>query len=350
MFENLVVVSDDFPCVSLLVACRNEVDSIKKCIESLFAQDFPGDKLEVIILDGLSTDGSRELIRDLIAGHPNFRLVDNPKIHQAAAWNLGLELCTGEVISIVSGHVILSPDYVIKAIETLQRTGADMVGGTVRSVSDGLVGKAIAIAISHPFGVGGARFRYTDKEEETDSVFMGFCHRSVFEKNGKFDEELVRNQDDEFSYRLRKSGGRIICNPDIQSLYQSRSNYKSLWRQYFQYGLYKVRVLQKHHRQMSPRQFIPPAFVTGILLSIILSVILSWGWIVLAGLIGIYFLVNVIVSLKIALREGLQYLPLLPIVFPTLHVSYGLGFISGLFKFWDRWNDKLGKVARLERR
>ncbi len=338
---------NDFPRVSLLVACRNEVDSIKKCIESLFAQDFPGDKLEVIILDGLSTDGSRELIRDLIAGHPNFRLVDNPKIYQAAGWNLGIELCTGEIISIVSGHVILAPDYVTQAVMTLQRTGADMVGGTVRSISSGKVGEAIALAMSHPFGVGGARFRYTVNEEETDSVFMGFCHRLVYEKNGKYDEELVRNQDDEFSYRLRKAGGRIVCNPDIKSYYKTRSTFKSLWYQYFQYGLYKVRVLQKHPHQMSLRQFIPPAFVSTLLLGIFLSLCFSWGWVFFLGLIGLYLIANFASSFLISWREGWRYLWLLPLAFATIHASYGLGFIAGLFKFWNRWSDKHGHVPEV---
>jgi len=325
------------PKVSLLVAVRNEAEHIEDLVSSIKAQDYPVDKLEVLILDGRSTDGTGEIVRNLIDGYPNFQLLENPKTIQSTAWNLGIEMCTGEIISIVSGHVILAPDYVSKAVATLQRTGADMVGGTIRAVSATRVGEAIALAMSHPFGVGGARHRYTDREEETDSVFMGFCRRSVYEKIGNYDEELVRNQDDEFSYRLTKAGGRIICNPEIVSYYHSRSTYQSLWHQYFQYGVYKVRVLQMHPGQMRPRQFVPLVFVLGLILSLVLGVFFPWGWIPLVGLVSLYAFANLAVSLMLAKREGWRYFWLLPPAFTTIHVSYGLGFIAGLFKFWKRW-------------
>jgi len=223
-------------------------------------------------------------------------------------------------------------------VATLQRTGADMVGGTIRAVSATRVGEAITLAMSHPFGVGGARHRYTEREEETDSVFMGFCSRSVYDKIGVFDEELVRNQDDEFSYRLTKAGGRILCNPEIKSCYHSRSTYQSLWQQYYQYGLFKVRVLQKHPGQMRPRQFVPLLFVLGLILSLALTVFFPRGWIPLVGLVGLYAFADLAVSLMLAIREGCPYFWLLPPAFATIHVSYGLGFLVGLFKFWNRWN------------
>jgi len=327
----------DLPVTSLLVAVRNEANYIKNCISSLQSQTYPQDKLEVIILDGGSTDGTDQIVQSLIKGHPNFKFFDNPKIIQSAAWNFGLDICSGDIISIVSGHVTFAPDYVSKAVDTLQRTGSDMVGGTIRAVSETRVGQAIALAMSHPFGVGGARHRYTDREEETDSVFMGFSRRSVYEKIGGYDEELVRNQDDEFSYRLSKTGGRIICNPEIVSYYHSRSTIKSLWQQYYQYGFYKVRVLQKHPGQMRPRQFVPLAFVLGLILTVLFSLITSWGWIVLAGMVGIYTLANLTASFLIARREGWRYFWLLPLAFATIHLAYGLGFLVGLFKFWNRW-------------
>ena len=329
--------------VSLLVATRNESKYIKNCIDSILNQAYPHEYLEVIILDGQSTDDTRAIVENLIDGQNNCQWVDNPKITQSAAWNLGLDICHGDVISIVSGHVVLAPDYVSKAVDTLIRSGADMVGGTVRSISSGKVGEAITYAISHPFGVGGARFRYTNVEEETDSVFMGFCHRSVYENVGKYDEELVRNQDDEFSYRLRKAGGYIICNPEIVSYYNTRSTLKSLWKQYFQYGFWKVRVLQKHSKQMSPRQFIPPTFVFTLILGFLISLTFTRGWIFLTALAGIYLLANLAASTLIAIRKGWKLFGLLPIVFATIHFSYGLGFIAGLFKFWNRWGDKSSK-------
>ncbi|HAF61782.1 MAG TPA: glycosyltransferase family 2 protein [Anaerolineaceae bacterium] len=335
------------PSVSLLVAVRNEAEHIEDLIASIKAQEYPADKLEVIILDGGSTDGTREIVKALIKEHANYRLIGNPKTIQSAAWNLGLDVCRGEIISIVSGHVILAPDYVSKAVATLQRTCADMVGGTIRAVSATRVGEAIALAMSHPFGVGGARHRYTEREEETDSVFMGFCHRSVYEEIGVYDEELVRNQDDEFSYRLTKAGGRILCNPEIKSYYHSRSTYQSLWKQYFQYGYYKVRVLQKHPKQMSLRQFVPLGFVLALLLTSLLALFTPWGWFALVGLVGVYTFANLLASFLIAKREGWRYFWPLPLAFATIHLSYGLGFLIGLFKFYNRWNDKKGKVPQV---
>lgn len=335
------------PCVSLLVAMHNEANYIERCVASLIDQTYPSEKLEVIILDGQSTDGSWHIVENLIKSKSNFKLLENPKKIQAVAWNLGLQICKGEIASIVSGHAFFEPDYVSKAVETLHRTGADMVGGTVHSISSGKVGEAIALAMSHPFGVGGARFRYTAKEEQTDSVFMGFCRREIYEKIGKYDEELVRNQDDEFSYRLSKAGGRIICNPEIKSYYHTRSSYSSLWRQYFQYGYWKVRVLQKHPRQMRLRQFVPLAFVLSLLFALLLSILLPRGWLTLLGLLGLYLLATLFVSLRIASEKGWKYFFLLPLAFMTIHISYGFGFLVGLFKFWNRWGDKLGRIPPL---
>lgn len=326
-----------YPFVSLLVAMHNEANYIKNCVTSLIDQIYPQDRLEVIILDGQSTDGSWKIVEELVYSKPNFKLVENPKKIQAIAWNLGLDICKGEIISIVSGHVILAPDYVSKAVDTLQRTGADMVGGTVRSISSGKGGEAIALAMSSPFGVGGARFRYTKKEEETDSVFMGFCWREVYEQIGKYDEELIRNQDDEFSYRLSKAGGRIICNPEIKSSYHTRSTFHSLWKQYFQYGYWKVRVLQKHPRQMHLRHFIPPMFVLALFAALLVTIFFHWGWVCLVGVLCAYLISNLAASLMTAQKHGWKYFWFLPLAFITLHISYGSGFLVGLFKFWNRW-------------
>jgi glycosyltransferase involved in cell wall biosynthesis len=328
---------EEKPVVSLLLAVRNEENHIKACLNSIFEQDYPSHLLEVIIADGRSTDKTKEVIKKLIIHKKNYQLIDNPKIIQSSGWNLALENCNGEVISIVSGHITLPKDYVSELVDTLNRTNAEMVGGSVNIISHSKIGQAICIAMGSAFGVGNARYRLAKVEEETDTVFMGFCRRSVYEKIGGYDETLTKNQDDEFSYRLRKAGGRIICNPEVKSTYYSRSTYQSLWRQYFQYGFYKVRVLQKHPGQMRPRQFVPLLFVLGLILSLVLAAFFSWGWIGLVGLVGLYAFANLAVSLMLAKREGWRYFWLLPTAFATIHVSYGLGFLVGLFKFYDRW-------------
>lgn len=335
------------PSITLLIPMYNEEKYIGLCLSSLLKQDYPKEKFEVIIFDGGSLDHSREIVKKNIANYPQVHLKHNPKKIQAAAWNLGLSCAKGQIIGIVSAHSVLAPDYVSNIIETLIRTGADMVGGPTVAHAEGLIAQTIALALNSPFGVGNARFHYTNKEIEVDSVFMGACWRKTYEKIGGFDEELVRNQDDEFSYRLRKAGGKIICNPKIQSRYYSRSSISGLWRQYFQYGLYKVRVLQKHPLQMSVRQFVPPLFVLSLLVSIILTITVNWGWILLASILGSYLIANLAVSLNTAIKRGLSYLPLLPLTFATIHTSYGLGFLAGLIKFYNRWGDKSGQVPSI---
>jgi succinoglycan biosynthesis protein ExoA len=333
----------DQPLVSLLVAMRNEATHIEECILSILNQDYPQEKIEVFIIDGQSDDDSGGIVEKIIAGKKNYHLIENKGRIQSKGWNLGVQLSHGEVISIVSGHSMLSPEYVSTAVETLLRTKTDMVGGTVRATSSKYIGSVIAIAMSTPFGVGNANFRYTENEQESDTVFMGFCRRTIYEKIGGFDEELVRNQDDEFSNRLRKSGGRIICNPKIISYYNNRATLSSVWYQYFQYGYYKVRVLQKHPRQMSLRQFVPPIFVLSLLTSLLIAFFLPTRS--LSPIIPLlYLLVNICASFITASKQGWQYFPLLPITFAILHISYGSGFLIGLFKFWNRWGDKIGKV------
>jgi len=165
---------------------------------------------------------------------------------------------------------------------------------------------------------------------------MGAWPRRVFEKIGMFDEELVRDQDDEFNYRLRENGGRILLCPKIKSEYTVRSTPKALWKQYYQYGFWKVRVLQKHPRQMSLRQFVPPAFILALLLSVLLAFSSFLRPLCLAIPI-LYLLANLPASIYTAFQAGWQYLPLLPVIFVILHLSYGSGFLVGLFKFSGRW-------------
>ncbi len=318
--------------VSLLIAMHNEAEYIERCLASVFAQDYPSDKLEILVLDGQSTDGSWGIVERLFEGRSNSFLLDNPGITQSAGWNLGIARSTGDIIGIVSAHSELAPDYVTKAVETLQRTGADLIGGPMRAVGVGNVAKAVSLATSTPFGVGGARFHYTQREEEVDTVYMGLCRRELYTCIGGFDEEMVRNQDDELSYRLLKYGGRIVCNPEIRSQYYNRSTFRSLCRQYFQYGFWKVRVLQRHPRQIRSRQFVPPAFVAALGCSALLAPFLDVGVILLALVGGAYIIVNILTSLWVGRRNPIL-LPLLPVTFATLHLSYGSGFLWGLLQW-----------------
>jgi hypothetical protein len=240
----------------------------------------------------------------------------------------------------VDGHTIVAPDYVRQCVAALQCSGADNVGGRMVAVSHGLFGEAVALATSVRFGVGGARFHYSEREEWVDTVYMGAWPRRVFEKIGLFDEEQVRNQDDEFNYRLLENGGKILLSPKIKSRYYSRSTVRSLWRQYYQYGYWKVRVMQKHRSKMRPRQFAPPLFVASLLLSLGLapfSAFDEWSLLLVAGS---YIAANLSASAVTARRAGWRLFPLLAIAFAILHLAYGLGFLKGLVAFRSRWGDR----------
>jgi cellulose synthase/poly-beta-1,6-N-acetylglucosamine synthase-like glycosyltransferase len=322
------------PIVTLVVAMRNEQQHIGRVVESLLAQDYPADRLEVLFMDGGSTDRTREIVGELIRDRPMFALLDNPGKIQSIAWNLGIERARGEIVGIVSGHTELAPDYTSKAVETLLRTGADLVGGPARGKSETVVGEAIALAMATPFGVGGATFRYATEESDVDTVFMGVCRRSMYERIGGFDTEMVRNQDDELSMRLLEQGGRIVCNPAITSVYRNRATLKSLWKQYFDYGRWKVRVMQKHPAQMRPRHFAPPLFVAGLAASMIVPP-------AFAAAATAYAATTCAVSLSLAARaRRADVLPYLPAAFAILHVGYGAGFLKGLLQFRGRWNDR----------
>jgi hypothetical protein len=267
-------------------------------------------------------------------------LVDNPEKIVPTGLNRALAIAKGEMIVRVDGHTIIAPDYVRQSVEALKSSGADNVGGRMEAVSEGRFGRAVAVATSSRFGVGGARFHYSDREEWVDTVYMGAWPREVFDRVGLFDEEQVRNQDDEFNYRLLSHGGKILLSPKIKSRYYNRSTPRSLWRQYFQYGYWKVRVMQKVTRQMRLRQFVPPIFVAVVLVSLLIapfSAIAAW---VLGLTLASYAAANLGISVMSAGRGDWSLLLPLPVSFGALHFAYGLGFLVGLVRFSNRWGDR----------
>jgi succinoglycan biosynthesis protein ExoA len=331
------VTAGGLPRVTLVVAMRNEEASIGACLESIAGQGYPPDHLEVLVLDGGSTDRSREIAEERIAAHAGWQLIANPRVSQAAGWNIGIDRAAGDVIGIVGAHSELEPDYVGAAVETLERTGAEMVGGPVRARSSGLVGRAVAAATSSRFGVGGATFHYAERESEVDTVYMGVSRRETY-RRFRFDEEMVRNQDDELSYRLLDAGARIVVNPAIRSSYRNRATLGSLWRQYFAYGFWKVRVAQKHPRQIRPRQLIPPVFVASLAGSLALWLAWPSGRVLFTSVAGSYLLANLAASAWVGRRDPATTV-VLPAVFAVLHVGYGLGFLAGLVRFRGRWGE-----------
>ncbi len=347
------VITDDInqfpsPLVTVIMPIRNEAEFIERSLGSVLMQNYPVDRLQVIVADGLSEDGTRQIIQSLQKRHSNLELIDNPAKIVSTAINLAMMQAHGDVIVRVDGHTEIAPDYIRQCAAGLERTGADNIGGKMTARGNSFFGEVVSLATSLPFGVGGARFHYSDQEEWVDTVYMGAWPSHVFDRIGLFDEELVRDQDDEFNYRLREYGGRILLSPRIKSLYTVRSSPRLLWKQYYQYGFWKVRVLQKHPRQMRPRQFIPPLLVSGLILSLFLAPFFTLGKVILSLVFVSYLLANLSASLIMAARKNWKYLRLLPLVFAILHFSYGIGFLIGLVKFARRWGDKQGKIPHLD--
>lgn len=331
------------PLVSILIPIRNEAAFIKRCLVAVLSQDYPSNQMEILIADGLSDDGTRDKLKALQINDSRVKVFDNMGKFVASGLNLLTCQAKGDILIRVDGHCIIAPDYVRNCVRHLQGDAADGVGGPMHSIGENYVSQTIALAMSSKFGVGSSDFRTeTGQTKLVDTVPFPAYTRAIIEKVGPYDEELVRNQDDEYNYRIRKAGGKLLLAADVQSTYYSRGSLKKLWQQYFQYGFYKVRVLQKHPAQMRPRQFVPFAFVLTIILGIFLSILAPWGWIPLASLVGVYLLSNLAASIITAKNKGWRYLPVLPFTFATLHLSYGLGFFAGLFKFWNRWKENSG--------
>jgi succinoglycan biosynthesis protein ExoA len=324
--------SDSVTTVTVVVPMRNEEAYIAECLRSIVEQDYPKDGMEILVVDGLSNDRSREIVEEFRGEYPFIRLLDNPRRIVPTAMNIGIKEAGREVIIRVDGHCRLAPDYVSQCVRYLEETGVACVGGAIESVGQTPMAQAISLAMSSPLGVGDAYFRHAKQQREryVDTLAFGAYRREVFDRIGLFDEELVRNQDYELNYRLRQAGGKILLTPAIKSRYYTRSSLKKLWNQYFQYGFWKVRMLRKHPRSVRARQLVPPLFVLALLLSGALSAISSLDAWVFTLVAASYLSLSLAFSFSIAARKDWRYFPILPVIFACLHLSWGLGFLYGL--------------------
>lgn len=336
------------PFVTVLMPVRNEGKFIGKAIQSILNQNYPEHLIEIYVIDGDSDDGTLEIVREYQQKSPNISIIENKRKIVPIGMNIALPLIKGEIILRVDGHCIIAHDYIKKCVEHLMEQEVDGVGGPMKTIGETPFSQTIAVAMSSPFGVGGSAFRtLTSITAFVDTVPFPAYTRKIIEKAGGYDEELVRNQDDEYNYRIRKLGGKILLAEDVQSVYYSRGSLRKLWKQYFQYGYWKVRVFQKHPYQMSLRQFVPPLFVGSFVIFLLLAPFSDWGKFFLALLMTVYLVTNVLASTITAGKRGWRHLLFLPICYATLHFSYGAGFLAGFVKFIDRWGDTKGKVPEL---
>lgn len=332
----------ELPTVTIVVPCRNERRHVRACIASILAGDYPAHLLDVVVADGASDDGTRAELDAIAAAEPRLRVVDNPARVTPTALNVAIAAAHGAVVVRMDVHAEYPPTYVRTLVTWLLRTGADNVGAAWETVAgaSSTEARAIAAALAHPLAVGSAHYRLgVDRPRWVDTVPFGCWRRELFARLGPFDEELVRNQDDEFNHRTIGAGGRILLVPRLAARYHARPTLRQLGRMYYQYGLYKPLAARKLGRVPTLRQLAAPVLcgaVAGLALLAPLSLVPGTAQVggaaalLLAALLGVYGAVVVATSVRLAARAGLGQLPWLLATFPAIHAAYGLGSWHGL--------------------
>ena len=338
------------PFVTVLVPCRNERAYIAPCLDSILATQYPPDRYEVLVVDGRSDDGTRDIVAAYAARHRAVRLVDNPQRITPTALNTGIRAAAGEIVVRMDAHVFYPPEYIPRLVAALDAMGADNVGGVLvtRPANDRPTARAIAVALSHPFGVGNSYFRIGVRAPRwVDTIAFFCCRKELFGRIGLFDEELVRHQDGEFNGRLIKHGGRILLLPDVTSYYYARGSLGQVSRMYFQYGYFKPLVARKLGRIMSARQMIPPAFVVALAATGLSAPWLPVAAVMFAAIAGAYAATVLTCAGLAARRHGIRCALALIAVFPVLHVSYGCGFLRRLVGMFRVGRQPARDVAEL---
>ena len=335
----------DTPLVSAIIPCRNEERYIARCLESILANDYPREKLEIFVVNGMSEDRTREIIEELAKRYNFVRLLDNPRKITPISMNLAIRQAKGDVIIKMDAHTIYEKDYISKCVRYLGEYGADNVGGILITCpgEDRFVARAIAICLSHPFGVGDSYFRIGTKEPRwVDTVSFGCYKREVFDKVGLYDERLARSQDLELNLRLKRAGGKILLVPIIVGRYYAQSSFGAFAKYNFWNGFWVLHPLQYGCRAFSWRHLVPFIFVLSLTLSAALSFVFSPFFWLFLSILGSYSMANIYWSIAIAARDkDARSLLLMPIVFAALHLGYGFGSLYGLLnvlmstQFWQ---------------
>jgi glycosyltransferase involved in cell wall biosynthesis len=323
--------------VSVIVPCYNEEKTIALLLEALYKQTYPRAELEVLISDGQSSDGTRQVVANFHHAHPDLcvRIIDNPARSIPAALNRAITASSGAYIVRLDAHSMPYPDYVERCVSALQSGRGDNVGGVweIHPANPGWQARSIAMAASHPLGVGDAHYRFTGQAQAVDTVPFGAYHRTLVEKIGQYDETLLTNEDYEFNTRVRQSGGVVWLDPAIRTVYFARPDLAALSRQYWRYGYWKARMLRRYPEAIRWRQALPPVFVLSILALLVLAV-----WLPLVRWIFVLELASYsMLLLALGLRLGIKHLDIalvlgVPLAIATMHLTWGGAFLWSLVR------------------
>lgn len=320
--------------VAIVIPCFNEEKYIGKCIESIIKNDFPKDNLEVIICDGLSTDKTLDEINKYTSKNSYIKVLNNKNKTTPFALNIGIKSTNADIIIILGAHSEIYDDYISKCVEKLNiysSIGVECVGGIVENCAENKKSKLISLAMSSKFAVGNISFRTGGKDGFVDTVGAGAYKRDVFDKIGYFDEELTRNQDDELNFRLTKNGYKIFFSNEIKYKYHVRASFDKLYKQYFQYGFWKVYVNKKHNTITTIRQIVPFLFVVFLITGSIASIFSKIILLIFTGILLIYLFLAFVSAIK--LTKFIGEIVLIIFTFVILHISYGSGYLKGIIDF-----------------
>jgi glycosyltransferase involved in cell wall biosynthesis len=319
--------------VSVVVPCRNEAAHIDAFVASALAQRLDaGDTLQVVVADGDSDDGTRARLDAWARRDARLVVIDNPARIVSTALNRAVERADGEVVVRMDVHTTYADDYVAACLRTLARTGAACVGGAWRPVAGEGRSRAIALAFASRFGSGGAASRRTDLEGPVDTVYLGAWRRETLRRLGGFDEALVRNQDDELALRIVRGGGVVWQSATIRSQYVPRASFRALFRQFWQYGYWKVAVVRKHRLPAAPRQLVPFAFVAALATAALAGFVWRPAWAV-GGALAAFYAVAALAAAAAVAPPGRGAWLGVAWAFACMHAGYGLGFARGLWDF-----------------
>ncbi|MGH7992516.1 MAG: glycosyltransferase family 2 protein [Limisphaerales bacterium] len=332
-----------------MLPCRNEQGYIQDCLESILNQELPEGGLEILVADGMSNDGTREYLEQAARTQPQIRVLDNPGRIVSTGLNAAIRAARGEIIVRMDAHTIYAPDYVRQCLAVRRKTGADNVGGPMQTTATTFMERAIRAGFHSIFAVGNARSHLAGYEGYVDTVIYGCWKKEMFERIGYFDEELVRNQDDEHNFRLTRAGGKIYQSRRVRSWYHVRGSLRALFRQYMQYGYWKVLVIRKHRMPASWRHLVPGAFVGSLGLLLAAGCFWTPAWWIAVGLAMLYTAAISVAAMMIAARTQWTLLPVLPAVLACYHFGYGYGFLRGILDFVIRKNAPETKFVQLTR-
>ncbi len=314
------------PSVSVVIPARNAEAVIAATLDSVLSQEYAG-LVEVLLADGSDTEATAELVR---CAYPTVHVIPNPAQSTSAGLNRAIRKAIGQIIVRCDAHAVLPPGYLQRVVETLERTGAANVGGKQQPIGTSTFERALVIAMTTPLGVGDARYRLGGVEGPTDTVYLGAFRREELEAVGGFDPTLMRNQDAELNWRLRKRGRRVWFDPKLVVLYRPRGNLRTLARQYFDYGRWKRVMLSKHPTSLRPRQLAAPLLVLGLIASVVLA---GSGFIQMASALPLVYLSTLVVgSLAVGFHRRAPCTFLLPLILATMHLSWGVGFFCPIWK------------------